>query len=149
MRLDEAEARARLMAATHGVLCTLHPLRGVDAVPVMYAVDDELVGVPVDTVKPKGSTRLQRERNLEADPRATLLVEHWDAEDWSALWWVRAELRHVADSDGARREALAARLAGQVPQYRERPFAQLLVLQIVGMTGWTAVEHRPSQRSAE
>lgn len=140
VRLDEAEARSRLTGSTHGVLCTLHPTRGVDAVPVMYAVDDAFVGVPVDTVKPKRSTLLQRERNLETDPRATLLIEHWDAEDWSALWWVRAELRHVADPDEACFDELGDRLAGQVPQYRERPFARLLVLQIVGLTGWSAAE---------
>ena len=35
--------------------------------------------------------------NLAADPRASLLVEHWDAGDWSRLWWVRADLEHVAE----------------------------------------------------
>jgi hypothetical protein len=149
VRLGEAEARSRLASASHGVLCTVHPTRGVDAVPVMYAVDDELVGVPIDTVKPKGSTRLQRERNLEADPRATLLVEHWDAEDWSALWWVRAQLRPRPAPDEARREVLAGRLASQVPQYRERPFAQLLVLRIVDLTGWTASERHTLRRDGK
>src|SRR5690606_41887890 len=80
MRFGEDGARARLAAHDHGILCTVHPERGVDAVPVAYAVDEDgYVGVPVDRVKPKASSRLQRERNLEADPRATLLVEHWDA----------------------------------------------------------------------
>ena len=36
------------------------------------------MGVPIERVKPQVSSRLQRERNLEADPRATLLVAHWD-----------------------------------------------------------------------
>ena len=101
MRLDEHDARARLVAHDHGILCTVHPDRGVDAVPVAFAVEAEHLGVPVDLVKPKASTRLQRERNLEADPRATLLVEHWDATDWSRLWWVRAELRWNADPEPA------------------------------------------------
>ena len=93
MRLPEDEARARLAAHDHGILCTVHAERGVDAVPVAYAVDEDgYVGVPVDLVKPKASSRLQRERNLEADPRATLLVEHWDRGDWSRLWWVRARI---------------------------------------------------------
>ena len=79
----------------------MHAERGVDAVPVVYAVDDDgYVGVPVDRVKPKASSRLQRERNLEADPRGTLLVEHWDRDDWSQLWWVRAELRFQGDAAG-------------------------------------------------
>jgi hypothetical protein len=142
VRLGDAEARRRLTALSHGVLCTLHPTRGVDAVPVMYAVDDELVGVPVDTVKPKDSTRLQRERNLEDDPRATLLVEHWDTEDWSALWWVRAELRLVEQPEAARLDALADRLASSVAQCRQRPFDHLLVLQIVALNGWSAVDRK-------
>jgi PPOX class probable F420-dependent enzyme len=135
MRLAQDEARARLAAHDHGVLCTVHAERGVDAVPVVYAVDgDGYVGVPVDRVKPKASSRLQRERNLEADPRAALLVDHWDRDDWSRLWWVRAELRWQDDADRA--AALAAQLAERYPQYRDQPFARVLVLRIVAVTGW-------------
>lgn len=137
MRIAENEARARLAAHDHGILCTLHTERGVDAVPVAYAVDEDgYVGVPIDRVKPKASSRLQRERNLEADPRATLLIEHWDPGDWSRLWWVRAELRWQRDA--GRAAILAARLAGRYPQYRDQPFTRVLVLRIVGVTGWAA-----------
>jgi PPOX class probable F420-dependent enzyme len=139
MRLTADDARARLAAHDHGILCTLHPERGVDAVPVAYAVDDHgYVGVPIDRVKPKKSLRLQRERNLEADPRAALLAEHWDAGDWSRLWWVRAELRWRANPDATLEADLAARLAARYPQYREQPFARVLVLEIVGISGWSA-----------
>lgn len=139
MRLAEDEARARLAAHDHGVLCTVHGERGVDAVPVTFAVDDEdHLGVPVDRVKPKASERLQRERNLEADPRATLLVDNWDPADWSRLWWVRAELRWQHDPTADRVAGLAERLAGRYPQYRDQPFARVLVLRIARMTGWAA-----------
>ena len=139
MRLAEDEARARLAAHDHGILCTVHAERGVDAVPVAYVLDEDgYVGVPIDRVKPKTSSRLQRERNLEADPRATLLVEHWDRDDWSRLWWVRVELRWQADAAAASRTAdLAARLAGRYPQYRGQPFDRVLVLRIVGVVGWS------------
>jgi len=137
VKLDEDEARARLVAHDHGVLATLHPERGVDAVPVAYAVDGDLVGVPVDLVKPKASTRLQRERNLEADPRATLLVEHWDAGDWSRLWWVRTELRWIPSPAADRTDSLATLLAERYPQYREQPFARVLVFEIVDLTAWS------------
>ena len=139
MRLAEDEARARLAAHDHGILCTVHAVRGVDAVPVAYVVDaDGYVGVPVDRVKPKASLRLQRERNLEADPRATLLVEHWDRDDWSRLWWVRAELRWQGDVATDRAANLAAGLAGRYPQYLDQPFHRVLVLRIVGVAGWSA-----------
>lgn len=139
MRLTEDEARARLAAHDHGILCTVHVERGVDAVPVVFAVDEDGdVGIPIDRVKPKAAGRLQRERNLEADPRATLLVEHWDPDDWSRLWWVRAELRWRHDVDRDRAESLAERLAQRYPQYRRQPFARVLVLRTVGVSGWAA-----------
>jgi hypothetical protein len=142
MRLTATEAHARLAAHDHGVLCTVHAERGVDAVPVAYVVDEDgYVGVPVDRVKPKSSSRLQRERNLEADPRAALLVEHWDRGDWSRLWWVRAELRWQGDAATARAADLAARLARTYPQYRDQPFTRVLVLRVVGVTGWDAGVH--------
>lgn len=138
MRLSPDEARARLVAHDHGVLSTVHPRRGVDAVPVTFAVDDDHVGIPVGTVKAKTAVRLQRERNLETDPRATLLVEYWDRADWSRLWWVRAELRWQPDPPETQREALAALLAERYPQYTDRPFATVLVLRLVAVTGWAA-----------
>ncbi len=126
----------RLAAYDHGVLATVHPRRGVDAVPVVYAVDDGHVGIPVDRVKPKASTRLQRELNLEADPRATLLVDHWDPVDWSRLWWVRAELRWVDSVERVGR--LGELLEERYPQYAGRPFEKVLVLRVERLTGWQA-----------
>jgi hypothetical protein len=139
MRLSNDESLTRFAAHDHGVLCTIHPERGVDAVPVVYAADDDgYVGVPVDLVKPKASLRLQRERNMEADPRATLLIEHWDRDDWSRLWWVRAELCWQGNDTTQRQASLAGQLAHRFSQYQDRPFAQVLVLRIVTVSGWSA-----------
>lgn len=138
MNVGAHRAEARLAAHDHGVLCTVHAERGVDAVPVVYVVRDGCLGVPIDTVKPKRSTRLQRERNLEADPRATLLVDHWDRHDWTRLWWVRAELTWLgSEVEAGLVGALAADLAERYPQYRDRPFARVLVFRIVGLTEWS------------
>lgn len=136
MRLDPDEALARLAAHDHGVLSTVHPGRGVDAVPVVFAVYAEFVGIPVDLVKQKTSVRLQRERNLEVDPRATLLVEHWDRDDWSRLWWVRAQLSYEPDAERA--ASLARHLAERYEQYVDEPFERVLVLRIVELVGWAA-----------
>lgn len=148
MRLTDPEALARLAAHDHGVLSTVHPDRGVDAVPAVYAVlvegsGERYLGVPVDRVKPKASLRLQRERNLEGDPRATLLIDHWDRDDWSRLWWVRAELRWEEEAAGdlvaiERAAALADALVARYPQYADRPFERVLVFRMVGLTGWAA-----------
>lgn len=139
MRLSSEEARARLTGYIHGVLCTMHPLRGPDPQPVVYALNDGgYLGVPIDTVKPKSSTRLQREDNLEADPRAALLVEQWDPVDWSRLWWVKAHLHHVADPSPSVVDDLAGRLSRAVPQYADKPFHRVLVCRVVTVTGWSA-----------
>ena len=137
MRMSEDDARARLSAHVHGVLCTLHPDRGPDPQPVVYAVSGEHLGVPIDSVKPKASTRLRREANLAADPRAPLLIEHWETADWSRLWWVRADLRHVPDPSAELTDDLAGRLAAAVPQYAGRPFHRVLVCRVGAVTGWS------------
>jgi hypothetical protein len=142
MNLTSEESHDRLAVHEHGVLATLHDTRGADLVPVVYIVVDGHVGIPIDLVKPKASTRLGRERNLESDPRATLLVEHWDRDDWSALWWVRAQLQWLGDGSAAPLVDLAARMAEQLAErhvpYREHPFARVLVFRIDAVTGWTA-----------
>lgn len=142
--MSAPEALARLVACDHGTLCTVHPRRGVDAVPVVYVADDGYVGMPIDTVKAKSSTHLQRQRNLQVDPRAALLVEHWDRDDWSRLWWVRAQLQFDGDVESARTKVLSTMLAATYPQYRAEPFADVLALRIVGLSGWTAEQSRPS-----
>ena len=138
MRLARDEATARLMAHDHGILCTVHITRGVDAVPCVFAVDGDFVGVPVDRVKPKSTPQLQRGRNLRLDPRATLLVEQWDRADWSQLWWARAAVRWEADPSPEQENRLAALLEGRYHQYRGRPFDRVDVFRIVDVTGWAA-----------
>ncbi len=138
MSLSQAEALDLLHAHHHGVLGTLHAERAVDLTPIVYATDGPFLGSPVDLVKLKSSLRLQRERNLESDARATLLVEHWDRDDWSKLWWVRSELRWVGEDAGPSSDVLADRLAESFVQYRDKPFATLLVFEIIKATGWSA-----------
>lgn len=141
MRLDADQARARLEDRVHGIFCTLHPERGPDPQPVVYALsEDGHLGVPIDKVKPKKSDRLQREDNLDADPRGSLLVDHWDGEDWSQLWWVRADTEHVPDPPAELVEELAEKLARTVPQYADKPFHRVLVCRVTRFTGWSASE---------
>lgn len=138
MRLTEEDALSRLATHDHAILCTSNHERGIDAVPVCFAISGNDVGVPIDSVKPKTSLRLQRERNLEEDPRATLLVEHWDPVDWSQLWWVVVNLRWQPDTVD-QTTTLSGLLANRYPQYREQPFVRVLVLQIIGVSGWAAL----------
>jgi hypothetical protein len=141
MKLTESEAMARFAAYDHGVLCTSNAERGVDAVPAVYGVDDGWVGIPVDRVKPKSSARLQRIVNLEYDPRATLLIDQWNRDDWSQLWWVRASLEWEAEPSADLADALARQLVERFRQYQaadQRPFDRILAFRIRGISGWSA-----------
>ena len=122
------------------MLSTVDADRGVHAVPVCFTVVDDLVAVPIDTVKAKRSTDLRRSANTAADPRATLLVDHWDRHDWQQLWWVRADLTRLDDAvlDPAVVRRLEAGLRDRYPQYRDAPFAGVLVFHVDRLTGWSA-----------
>jgi hypothetical protein len=137
MHLDRAEAFRRAAAADHGVLATLHASRGADLVPACFAIEGDRVAIPIDSVKPKGSAALGRIRNLERDPRATLLVERWDAADWSRLWWVRLLLVRTAEPPDVV-ASLEAALRGRYPQYARAPFVDILTFRIDHIGGWAA-----------
>jgi PPOX class probable F420-dependent enzyme len=141
MTLDEEQCWARLVVARHGVLGTVHPRRGVDAVPVVFALISASVGrdgraivIPIDRVKPKRTTRLQRLVNLEHDERCVLLVDHY-AEDWSRLWWVRV---HAQATAGDLTDDVQERFASLFPAYQEPgSIESLLTLSATKITGWS------------
>jgi PPOX class probable F420-dependent enzyme len=139
MHLTKDEALRRATAADHGVLATLNHTRGADLVPACFAIDGDRVAIPVDSVKPKGSTALGRIRNLERDPRAALLVERWDAADWSRLWWVRVLLVRTTEPP-ERVVVLEAALRARYPQYASAPFVEILTFRIDHIGGWAASE---------
>jgi PPOX class probable F420-dependent enzyme len=137
MTLDEDDCWARLARSRHGVLATVHPGRGVDTVPVVFAVIGRDVLVPVDTVKAKSrpGRPLQRLANLERDPRCSLLVDHYDG-DWAQLWWVRVHARGTFRSPAA---ADLDTLAKRFPQYRSPgTVVGVVVLAVTGISGWRA-----------
>lgn len=134
MRLSDQEAWQRVRGSDHGILGTIHPERGVDMVPVVYAVHGNRIVIPVDTVKPKATTRLQRLENLAADSRCTLLVEHYD-DDWSRLWWVRIN----GEAREAKGPEIWPALRQRFPQYvDEGSIAGGIALAVTAITGWSA-----------
>ena len=141
VRLMAGEALRWAATADHGVLGTLRAGQGPDLVPVCFAIDGDRLAIPVDAVKPKRTVDLQRLRNLAADPHATLLVEQWDAADWSRLWWVRMRLEAAGAGEHATR--LVAGLRERYPLYRATSFEAVLTFRIVEVTGWAAAEREP------
>ena len=137
MHLERDEALRRATAADHAILATLNRTGVADLVPACFAIVDDWLAIPIDAIKPKGSTALGRVRNLERDPRATLLVEHWDPTDWSRLWWVRLSL--VRAEPGAEIAArLEEGLRERYVQYATTTFASMLAFRLERIGGWEA-----------
>ncbi|HYK96585.1 MAG TPA: pyridoxamine 5'-phosphate oxidase family protein [Candidatus Dormibacteraeota bacterium] len=137
MHLERDEAMRRAVAADHGVLATLNRTGAPDLVPACFAIVDGWLVIPIDAIKPKGSTALGRTRNLERDPRATLLLEHWDPVDWSRLWWVRLGLVR-ADPGAGLASRLELALRSRYPQYATTTFASMLAFRVETIRGWEA-----------
>ena len=108
--------RDRFAAARIARLATADALGRPHLVPVTFAVVGDSVVIAVDH-KPKTSRNLKRLRNIEANQQVSLLVDHYD-EDWTRLWWVRADgVARVLTVDPV---AIAA-LQAKYQQYQEIP----------------------------
>lgn len=136
MQLAAAQCWDLLRGADHGVLATRHAARGVDAVPVVYVVtDDNRIVIPIDTVKAKSTTRLQRLANIATDARVMVLAEHYEP-DWTQLWWVRASglAAEVAPDD-----AWLQLLAAKYDAYRAPDsVVAAIVVAVEEISGWQA-----------
>jgi PPOX class probable F420-dependent enzyme len=75
-----------LHEARRAVMTTIDPHGAPHAVPVIFAVHEGDLVTPIDR-KPKTGRTLGRRRNLEQDPRVTLLADRW-SEEWTELAWV-------------------------------------------------------------
>jgi PPOX class probable F420-dependent enzyme len=110
-----AAARLRFAATRVATLATVDAAGAPHVVPVTFAVDGDTVVSAVDG-KPKRATLLRRHRNIRANPRVSLLAQHWD-EDWSALWWVRADGLAVVTDEPTAVERAVGLLREKYAQY--------------------------------
>ena len=85
----EFDPELRFAQAPVARLATVTPDGMPHLVPVVFAVSDNVVYTAVDA-KPKTTRRLRRLANIESNPRASVLVDHY-ADDWTQLWWVRVD----------------------------------------------------------
>lgn len=108
-------------------------------VPITFALADQLIWSAVDDVKPKRTRALARLDQIAAEPRVSVLADHYE-EDWSALWWVRADGRaRVLDRDDPAAANGLQALAARYPPYRERPVAgPLIEITVACWSGWSA-----------
>lgn len=138
-RMQPDEVRARFAASPVARLATV----GADGLPHLVPLCFALLGDRIVTAidhKPKRTSRLRRLANIAANPAVCLLVDAYDAADWTALWWARADgTAHVVEAgDPAAAEAINA-LVGRYPQYRAtRPEGPVIDIVVGRWSGWSA-----------
>src|SRR4051794_21238392 len=119
MRLPEQIARARFASARAVRLATVDEEGRPQLVVVAFAVDGDLIYSAVDA-KPKRTRDLKRLRNIQADPRVAVLADHYE-DEWSRLWWVRADATAEIVEDPAAMAEPIALLRERYRQYRANP----------------------------
>ena len=104
-------------------------------VPLVFALDGDTIYSAVDP-KPKRTRDLKRLRNVMANPRVSLLADHYVDDDWDALWWARADgAGRVLEACERARELLRARYA----QYADAPpDGPVLEIAVERWSGWRA-----------
>lgn len=154
--MSDREIDARLRDWPVARLATLQADGRAHLVPIVFAHSDDALWMPIDG-KPKDrpvARELERVRNLQSDPRVTLLLDHYD-DDWNALWWLRVEgeaALHPVDasdpSDCPEARAVTA-LRAKYPQYLEVPLfrgaPRLVRIVIARVRSWCAVAARGDQ----
>jgi PPOX class probable F420-dependent enzyme len=119
-----AEARRLLEEARVGRLATADANGRPHVVPVVFAWREDRIYLPVDhkTKRSADPAALRRIRNLRENPRASLLVDHYE-EDWRRLAWVRVDGRAELVEEGPLYRQAVEALTAKYPQYREHPLA--------------------------
>ena len=137
------EARARFSTARVARLATITAEGAPRLVPITFAVLPSLepaeLGMIVTAVdhKPKRTTRLRRLDDIAREPRVTLLADEYD-DDWTRLWWARAEgvARVVEPADQLHASVVRA-LTDRYRQYREHPPAgPAILISVTRWSGW-------------
>jgi len=135
--MTPAEARARVVNARVGYLATADAAGVPHIVPITFVADADRIITAVDG-KSKRGTRLRRLDNIAANPAVSLLVEFYD-EDWSRLWWARADGIAAVLTNGEARAGVVDLLRARYPQYSTVSIdGPVIVIEVRRWSGWTA-----------
>jgi len=131
-------ARDRFASARVARLATVDGSGQPHLVPMVFALDGDTIYSAVDA-KPKRSTALRRLANVAANPRVSVLVDHYD-DDWAELWWARADgTARVLPVDGAEGRRAVGLLVARYRQYTKNPpNGPVLAIDVARWTGWSA-----------
>jgi PPOX class probable F420-dependent enzyme len=136
MRLPEGVARDRFASVPVVRLATADATGRPHLVVATFAVDGDRVYTAVDA-KPKDTRDLKRLRNIRDNPRVAMLADHYE-DDWTHLWWVRADGTATVVGDPAAMAGPIALLRERYRQYRDEPPAgPVIAVTVQRWTGWS------------
>jgi PPOX class probable F420-dependent enzyme len=135
MKLSSLVARERFVASPVARLATADAQGVPHAVPVTFVAEHDVLYFAVDH-KPKSTWNLRRLRNIRENPSVAVLVDQYD-EDWSSLWWARADGRGVVLEDGQERDRAVGLLCGKYDQYKGcPPEGPVVAIHVEQWSGW-------------
>jgi PPOX class probable F420-dependent enzyme len=136
-----SDARQRFAAARVARLATIDADGQPHLVPIVFAVQDDTVYSVVDG-KPKRTVELRRLQNARSNPFVSVLADHYEDADWSALWWVRADgMARVLDADEPEALTAVKLLRERYPQ--QRATGSVMAVDVKRWAGWSARAENP------
>lgn len=136
----EFDPKASFTRSPVARLATITPDGLPHLVPVVFAVADDAPDVVYTAVdaKPKTTRRLRRLANIDENPHVSLLVDHY-ADDWTRLWWVRADGAASIRANGATLESAYRLLRAKYPQYQSVPLdGPVIAIAVRRWSSWHA-----------
>lgn len=136
--MSEPGAAALFGTARVARLATVDRTGAPHLVPIVFALAGDVIYSVVDA-KPKRHTALRRLDNIAHEPRVSVLADHYD-EDWTALWWVRADgTAGIHDAASAAAAVGLDALIARYPQYRlAPPPGPVLAVHVSRWSAWSA-----------
>lgn len=132
--------RRRVAAARVARLGTVRADGTPHLVPICFALLTTETGAEVIVSatddKPKTTYSLQRLKNVQRNPGATVLVDHYE-EEWGRVWWVRVDGAARIVDDSAEHERAATALREKYEQYLTIALpGPMLAIDVRRWVGW-------------
>ena len=139
--MDRAEARGRFAAARVARLATADFSGQPHLVAICFALDGDTLYTAVDQ-KPKTTMSLRRLKNLTMNSRCSMLVDHYEDDDWERLWWVRADGagRELRADEPEWERALELLLERYERYRRDAPAGPVIAVDVERWVGWAAAD---------
>ncbi len=135
MNLSAVEARERFASSPVARLATADRAGVPHVVPITFAVDGDVIVFAVDH-KPKRGTKLRRLSNISENPAVSVIADHY-ADDWTSLWWARADGQAEIWADGDSRLTAVELLRQKYRQYEDSsPPGAVVAIHVTTWTGW-------------